>query len=75
MYHIQDKIILIYITYICQTKNTSFFVDYLDHSAIIFSKNDDYLKLKDRNIMNITFGMSDIIMDRKIERIGNFEIK
>jgi len=27
MYHIQDKIILIYITYICQTKNTSFFVD------------------------------------------------
>ncbi|EFX39023.1 hypothetical protein HMPREF8577_0770 [Streptococcus parasanguinis ATCC 903] len=47
----------------------------MDFSAIILSKNDDYLKLKDRNIMNITFGMSDIIMDRKIERIGNFEIK
>jgi hypothetical protein len=47
----------------------------LDYSAIIISKNDDYLKLKDRNIMNIALDMSDIIMDRKIERIGNFEIK
>ena len=34
-----------------------------------------YLKLKDRNIMNIALDMSDIIMDRKIVRLGNFEIK
>ena len=30
MCHIYDKIIVIYITYICQIKHTSFYVDYLD---------------------------------------------
>ena len=76
MCHIYDKIIVIYITYICQIKNASFFVDYLDHSAIIFSKNDDYLKVEVGYITNISLGMSYItIVEIEIERLGNFEIK
>jgi hypothetical protein len=48
----------------------------LDYSAIIFSKNDDYLKVKDENMTNIVLKMSDIIiMELEIERQGNFEIK
>ena len=76
MCHIYDKIIVIYITYICQIKYTSFYVDYLDYSAIIFSKNDDYLKVEVGYITNISLGMSYItIVEIEIERLGNFEIK
>lgn len=53
-----------------------FSVDYLDHSAIIFSKNDDYLKVEVGYITNISLGMSYItIVELEIERLGNFEIK
>lgn len=76
MCHIYDKIIVIYITYICQIKHTSFYVDYLDYSAIIFSKNDDYFKAKDGYNTHIVLGVPDIIiMKIEIERLGNFEIK
>ena len=76
MCHIYDKIIVIYITYICQIKHTSFYVDYLDYFAIIFSKNDDYLKVKNGYSVNISLDRSDIIiMEIEIERLGNFEIK
>lgn len=57
-------------------KKCIFFVDYLDHSAIIFSKNDDYLKVEVGYITNISLGMSYItIVEIEIERLGNFEIK
>ena len=76
MCHICDKNIVIYITYICQIKHTSFYVDYSNYSAIIFSKNDDYLKVEVGYITNISLGMSYItIVEIEIERLGNFEIK
>ena len=76
MCHICDKNIVIYITYICQIKHTSFYVDYSNYSAIIFSKNDDYFKTKDGYNTHIVLGVSDIIiMKIEIERLGNFEIK
>ena len=76
MCHIYLFYILIYITYICQIKHTSFYVDYLNYSAIIISKNDDYFKTKDGYNTHIVLGMSDIIiMKIEIERLGNFEIK
>ena len=48
----------------------------MDYSAIMFIKNDDYLKLNDENMTNIALEMPDIIiMELEIERLGNFEIK
>lgn len=42
----------------------------------MFSKNDDYLKARDKNMTNIVLKMPDIIiMELEIERQGNFEIK